>query len=170
MAITTDEIFELGDDQASSQYSISFPDKIPNSENTAGLVLRLRGAFKIPTESWYTYDVFYKGMKVPKKGMLQETEKMITVEIRLDQQWKVYDDLRAWAQLSYNQNTGESQGDYNTRIDLLFTAENTKQEAVRTIRFKKCGIKSMDISEFNYETGDPTYITVELIFNEFVPE
>lgn len=170
MAVVTDTITSLGDDQMASQYTLLFPEGIPNVENPDALSLRLRGTFKIPTESWFVYEVFYKGRKFPKKGMLQETDKMFTVECRLDQGWAIYDDLYAWAQLSYDQNTGESAGDYATRTSMIFRAEDTKQASVRDLLFTGVGVKSLDISEFSYESGEPIYITMELIFNDYIPQ
>lgn len=171
MAVNRDSIFFLGDDQATSQYSIIFPEGIPGSGDTQLVSARMNKEFTMPEESWYTYEVFDRGFKIVKKGMLQETDKSsMQIQIRIDQNWEVYDSIRAWAQLSYNNNTGEGGGDYVNRTTIIIQAENPQQQAVKQFRFKYVGVKSIALDAFNMESGDPMYMTVTFCWNEFVVE
>ena len=171
MGVNIDNIFFLADDQAKSQYSLIFPEGIPGGGNAERISLRMNKEFQMPEMTWYTYKIYDHGFYVPKKGMLQEVDKeSLQVQVRIDQQWAVFDDLWNWAQLSYNQNNGEGGGDAEFRTSLIVQAEDTKQKAVKRFRFKGVGIKGFNIDAFNMEEGDPMYVTLTLIWNEMIPE
>lgn len=171
MAVNIDNVLFLADDAMTSQYSLIFPEGVPGGGNAEQISLRMNKEFTMPEITWYTYDIFDHGFKVPKKGMLQEVDKSsLQVQVRIDQQWEVFDALWNWGQLSYNQNTGEGGGDAEFRTTLLVIAEDTKQQPIKTFRFKGVGIKGFAIDAFNMESGDPLYVTLTLIWNEFIPE
>ena len=164
MSISTDQILNLGDDQASSQYSIIFPTGIPGGGDATLLSLRADQSFEPPEDTIAVYDIFHKGFKFTKTGMLQETTKEFTIDIRLDQEWKAYDDLRKWCDYSYDHSNGTAMPDIFSRSTVIVQAEDRTQTAIKKISFKKAKPKSIKIGTFDNSSGDPVRITVTFIY------
>jgi hypothetical protein len=164
MAINTDNILSLGDDQAASQFSLVFPNGIPGGGDANAISLRADQTFDPPEDTVNVYDVFHKGFKFTKTGMLQETTKEFTIDVRLDQNWKVYDDLRRWADYSYDHSNGTALSDTFARSTVIVQAEDRTQTAVKRISFYKAKPKSIKIGTFDNASGDPIRITITFIY------
>lgn len=170
MAISTDKILSLGDDQAASQFSIIFPNGIPGGGDAETISLRCDQSFDPPENVVNVYEFFHKGYKFPKTGMLQETTKEFTIDIRLDQNWKVYDDIIAWANMSYDHSNGTALPEIMARSTVIVQAEDRNQNSVKKITFKYAKPKSVKIGTFDNQSGDPVRITVIFIFFEMKTE
>ena len=163
--ISSDKILGLGDDQLANQYTIIFPDGIGGGDRKL-ISLRADQSFDPPEETVNIYDIFYKGYKFTKTGMLQETSKEFTIDIRIDQDWKAYDDMRAWCDMSYNHSNGTAMPEIFARKTVIVQAEDRTQTAVKQIKFKYCKPKSVKIGTFDNSSGDPLRMTVNFIFIE----
>jgi len=166
MSISSETIMNLGDDQISSQWSIIFPSGIPGGGNANAISLRCDQSFDPPEMSVNTYDIFHKGFKITKTGMLQESTKEFSVDMRLDQQWEVYDDMKRWANMCYDHNNGTALPDVMTRVPIIIQAEDGNQRAVKQLLFKGCKPKSSKIGTFENSNGEPVRITMTFIFIE----
>jgi hypothetical protein len=164
MAINSDEILSLGDDALANQFSILFPTGIPGGGDSNIISLRCDQTFDPPEDVVNVYEIFRKGFKIPKTGMLQETTKEFTIDIILDQQWKVYDDIRKWCDMSYDHSNGTALPESMARSSVVIQAEDRVQSAVKTIKFKGAKPKSVKIQTFDNQSGDPLRITVIFIY------
>ena len=164
MTISTDQILSLGDDQLASQFSIIFPNGIPGGGDANAISLRCDQTFDPPEDVVNVYEIFRKGFKIPKTGMLQETTKEFTIDIRLDQAWKVYDDMRKWADMSYDHSNGTALPELMARSTVIVQAEDRTQSGVKAISFKYAKPKSVKIQTFDNQSGDPLRITVVFIY------
>ena len=164
MSISTDQILALGDDAIANQFSIIFPNGIPGGGDANAISLRCDQTFDPPEDVVNVYEIFRKGFKIPKTGMLQETTKEFTIDIRLDQNWKVYDDLRKWADMSYDHSNGTALPEIMARSTVIIQAEDRTQSSVKTISFKYAKPKSVKIQTFDNQSGDPLRITVIFIY------
>ena len=104
--MSIDTILNLEDDQLSSQFQVQFPNGIPLGGSGDNIILRMDQSVQVPRESVGSYDFYYKGMKITRPNMTDESEKLLTLNIRLDQQWEVFDDLQNWKRSVYNPITG----------------------------------------------------------------
>mgnify|MGYP000943454114 FL=1 len=164
MAISTDQIMALGDDQMLSQFSLIFPNGIPGGGDAQTVALRMDTTFDPPEESVNVYEIFHKGFKIPKTGMLQEGTKEFTIEVRIDQQWQVYDDLKRWANLSYDHTNGTGFPDAMTRATVIVQAEDRSQSGVKQIVFRGAKPKSDKLPTFDNQSGDPARVQLTFIF------
>jgi hypothetical protein len=164
MAISPDAILSLGDDQLANQFSIVFPNGIPGGGDSNAISLRCDQTFDPPENVINVYELFHKGYKIPKTGMLQETTKEFTIDIRLDQSWKVYDDLQKWVNMSYDHNNGTALPEIMARSTVIVQAEDRNQSAIKKIHFKYAKPKSVKIQTFDNQSGDPLRITVIFIY------
>jgi hypothetical protein len=165
-------IFQQGSDQIQSQYELTF-SRIPqiggDFDGTPSLFLRLDKEFEIPRAVHYTYDTYYNGLRSPTVSYKDETEKLFKLDFRLDQNWQVYDILNKWKNLTFNPLTGIPGDKITTRTNITFKAlggDPTSQtrSPAKIIEFKFCGIKSLGVTPFNHESGDPARVDCELIY------
>jgi len=168
MAISSERILGLGDDQILSQYSLIFPEGIPGGGDSESITLRADQSIDLPENSVNTYDIFHKGFKITKTGMLQETTKEISFDVRIDQQWKVVDDYLAWEKMCYDHNNGTALPDSMVRTSLIVQPEDRNQAAVKQILFKGIKPKSSKLPTFDNSSGDPARMTMTFIFTEMV--
>lgn len=166
-------IFLQGSDQIASQYKIDFPSGLPAgviapTDNNI-LILRLDKEFEIPRQQTYQYEVFYNGLKVPRTGPKDETEKMIKLDFRLDQNWEVYNILKSWMNVVYNDREGIAGDEIATRTTVRFTAlagDATNQTRVnkKVIEFFYSKPKSLGVSQFAQDSGDPNRVDIEMLY------
>jgi hypothetical protein len=164
MAISTDQIMALGDDQLLSQFSLVFPNGIPGGGNAQAVALRMDTTIDPPEEAVNVYEIFHKGFKIPKTGMLQEGTKEFTVEVRIDQQWEVYDTLKNWSKLSYDHSNGTGLPDSMTRATIIVQPEDRSQTGVKQIIFRGCKPKADKLPTFDNQSGDPARVSLTFIF------
>lgn len=170
MAINPETIMGLGDDQMANQFSVIFPNGIPGADDPTALSLRIDQSIDPPEDSVMVYEIFHKGYKFPKTSMLQETSKEFTVDIRVDQGWKVYNDMRKWADMSYDHSNGTALPENMARSTVMIQAEDRNQKSVKQISFKYAKPKSVKIQTFDNQSGEPLRITVTFIYIQMVVE
>ena len=168
--MSTDTIMALGDDQLANQFKIIFPGGIPGGGNTDAISLRMDQSFDPPEDVIERYEIIYKGMKIPKTTKTHGMTKEIQLTVRLDQQWKVFDDLNNWYKLCYDPINAVAMPDLMTRTDVIFQAEDGQNSVVKNIRFKGAKIVSSKIESFEHSSTDPSRLTLTLIFNDMIPE
>lgn len=168
--MSSDVIMNLGDDQLASQYQVVFPTGIPGGGNTEAISLRMDQDFDPPEDSVETYEIPFKGMKILKTSMTHAMDKRFTVNVRLDQQWKVYDDLLAWYHRCYDPINGTALPDTATRTDVVIQAQDGQQVVKKNIRFKNSKITGLKVATFDNASTDPTRVTVNFIFTDMIAE
>jgi hypothetical protein len=166
-------IFLQGSDQVLSQYKIEFPAGLPAGVVTPSddniLILRLDKEFEIPRAVHYTYDTYYNGLKSPTVSYKDETDKMIKLDFRLDQNWEVYNVLNSWKNLVFDPVNGIPGDKISTRTTIRFTAlggDSASRTRVdkKVIEFRYAQVKSLGLPPFSQESGDPARVDCELIY------
>lgn len=155
MAIVEDELLVAGADALKSQFEVTFPGGIPGGGNSTAISLRMDETFDPPEHGVQVYEIFRKGQKIPKAGGAEEVDKMFTVNIRLDQQWKVYDSLQAWKELVYNSETGTPGQSSTMRTTVEVSSLDENNSPVKRIQFTGVFISKIKIQEFDNQSGDP---------------
>lgn len=156
----------LSDDQLASQYEVIFPNGIPGGGDANRIALRMDTTFDPPEQTVGTYELFKKGVKIIKTNMIQDMDKTLPLEVRLDQQWKVHDDLNNWFKLCYNYETGVALEESATRTLMYIVALDTQGTIVKTIKFLDVKLKSLKIGTFDNQGTDPVRVTMTIIFND----
>lgn len=155
MAIVEDELLVAGADSLKSQFEVLFPGGIPGGGNSIAISLRMDETFDPPEHGVQIYEIFRKGQKIPKAGGAEEVDKMFTVNVRLDQQWGVYDSLNNWKERVYNSETGtpgQSPG-MRTTVEVVSLDENNFP--IRRIQFTGVFISKIKVQEFDNQSADP---------------
>jgi hypothetical protein len=162
--VNVDTILALSDDALVNQFEIVFPDGIPGGGNGDRISLRSDQQFDIPQQIIYKYDIEFRGHKIPKTGKKEDTEKTITFSIRLDQQWKVYDDLITWLKLAYDPNTGIAVPDLLGRCTIAVHSLNRDNSIAKTITLRNCKAIGIKVTSFDNASGDPQRVELTILF------
>jgi hypothetical protein len=160
----------LGNDQVANQFQLSFPNGIPGGGNAQRICLRMDQSFDPPEMVSNVYELIFRGVKIPKTGMLDETTKESTFDVLIDQQWGVYDDLWNWKVLCYDGQNGTALPDAVTRTTFLVQALDGQNNVVKTFRFRNAKCKSVKVGTFDNTSGDPLRVTLILIWTDMIPE
>ena len=168
--MSSDIILGLGDDQLASQYQVIFPEGIPGGGNGERISLRMDADLDLPEDTVETYDISFKGMKITQTSMTHGMDKKITLTVRLDQQWKVFDDLQKWYKMCYDPLTATAMPDLATRTNILIQTNDASQKIVKTIRLKNAKITSLKIGTFDHTSSDPIKLTLNFIFSDMIVE
>lgn len=166
-------IFLQGSDQVQSQYKLDFLPGLPAGVLAVSdpnlLVLRLDKEFEIPRGVHYSYDTWYQGLKSSTVSYKDETDKMFKLDFRLDQNWEIYNVLNSWKNLVFDPVNGIPGDKITTRTTVRFTglggdsATRTRVDK-KVIEFKYAQIKSLGVTPFNMESGDPARVDCEIIY------
>ena len=161
-----DTVAQLNDDQQNTQYEIRFPNGIPFSTLTPEEInlftLRSDESFDPPEKSVGTYSIMFRGRKIEKTNLTEESAKEYTISFRLDQQWLIHDSLQDWLDQIQNNTTGGEQIDLSTRTDIDINVFNMNDVHIRTHRYRYSKIRALKISTFEHQ-GD-TAMRVECTF------
>lgn len=163
--MSVDLILSLGDDAMANQFILRFPQGIPGGGSGDDVALRLQPSFDPPADVVGEYEVPYRGMKIMKTSMLDETDKHLTFEVRLDQQWSVFDDLQGWKDMVYNSGTGTGMPQSDTSTTLLVQAMTKDGTTAKSIRYGGVVVKSVKVGTFDHSAAEPILLTLEFIFN-----
>ncbi len=167
MAIET-ELLTLGNDQLSHMHEIIFPSGIPGGDQAEEISLRADSSFEPPEESVSTYEFSRFGKKVVKTSTFEETAKELTFEVRLDQQWKVYDDLKNWYDNVRRAKTTIQMADLRTK--LMLRALDSDKAIVKTLIYTDTVLKGLNVSSFDVNTGEPIKLTLNFIYGDIEEE
>jgi hypothetical protein len=168
--MSIDLVNSAGDDALTNQFNVIFPTGIPGGGNTDRISLRTDQAVDPPERSINVYEIFHKGIKIPKTGTLDETSKELTFDVRLDQAWGVYDDFAAWLKLCYDFSNAVALPDVMTRTNITIQADDTAGTVIKSLTFKGIKLRGMKIASFDNQTSEPLRLTVNFIWNDFVIE
>lgn len=159
-----DTIINMGDDQQTNQFQILFPAGIPFGGSGENVALRMDQSIDIPEDVVNSYDIFYKGMKIPKTGTLDESTKEISIPVRIDQQWAVWDDLYNWKKKVYDSNEGTRASSEETRTPMIIQALDGSDSVVKTHRFTGVQIKSIKVGAYEHGGSEPMRAELTFIF------
>lgn len=168
MSIVDDSLLAAGADALKSQFEVIFPSGIPGGGNGVAVSLRMDETFDPPEHGVQVYEIFKKGQKIPKPGGAEEVDKMFTVNVRLDQQWRVYDDLKRWMRLVYNEKTGTPGQSNNSRTTVEVVSLDENNIPVKTIQFQGVFISKIKIQEFDNQSADPSKLECTFHFARMV--
>jgi len=160
-----DPILNLQDDQMVNQFKLVFPKGIPGSGNASLVELRMDKTIDMPEETSSTYEFFIRGMKIVKTGMLDETEKTLTFDVRLDQQWGVYDSLITWKRMCHDGQQGTRMPSSVTGTVVLIQALDGQNAVVKTFKLGFVFCKGVKVAAFDNESADPARVTLNLVWN-----
>jgi len=165
--MSTDLIMGLGDDAQSNNYDLKFPVGIPGGGSADNIALRADQSFDPPGRSISTYDIVYRGLKVTKVGNAEETEKVFSIDVRVDGKWEVYDDLERWIKLVFDPEThiGMDQAQVSTTMQVVSYGRN--DEVAKTITFKGVILKGLKVGSFDQNGTDPIRLTLDFAFANF---
>lgn len=166
--MSTETILNLGSDQMSNQYVVLFPNGIPGGGDKDVVSLRVQGSFAPPAVSYSTYAIDYRGLTVMKVSTKEETAKELTIEVRLDQQWEVYDAFSKWLKMVFDPETHIALPDAAIRTNIIFQAYGRDDTIAKTLTFKGVIIKSLEISAFEVASSEPAMLTVGFTFYNMV--
>ena len=159
-----DKILNLGDDALTNSFELFFPDGIPGGGTGEVVALRMDQSFDIPETGVGQYDIFYRGLKISKTNKLEETDKNVTMDVRLDQQWEVYDELNAWLKLSFDPETSTSATEAETRTTIGVRALDGGNNIVKTLLLRNSKLRALKIATFDHNTSDPIRLTLSFIY------
>ena len=167
MGIAHDLIGTIGVDQLQTQYNLVFPEGIPGGGNADLITLRADTSFTPPERTVGSYDVYHKGVKITRTNMVQDMTKEFTVEIRLDQQWEVWDSLNSWMKMIYDFETGTALGEIPVRTIMMLQALDVQNNVTKTFSFLGVKIKSIGFSNgFDNQGTDPVRLSVIFVFDD----
>jgi hypothetical protein len=158
------KILNLGDDALASKYFLVFPNGLPTGGDTDSIALRMDQSFDFPEIGPGTYEVAWKGMKVPKTNATDQTTKEFTVQVRIDQQWKVMDDLYNLSKASYDPNTGTYLPDSAVRFPLAIRFVDGQDVVKKTWTFQYAKLKTFTIQSIEPISEDPLRVSLTFIY------
>lgn len=161
------QILGLNDDQMTSQYQVKFPAGIPGGAGAGGdiIALRMDQAVDVPAEVVGEYEYFYKGMKIVKTNQVDETDKHISLQVRLDQQWDVFEALKTWKRMVHEPNLGTKFAWALINTTILIEALDGLNQVTKTVRIGGAVIKSLKITSFEPNGADPSRLELEFVFS-----
>jgi hypothetical protein len=174
-----DSVWTSADDQISSQYRISV--SIPSSAQTnlgawkKQWVFRLDKNFTLPTQTANTYETYFNGLRIPRIGAKEETEKKIKLDFRADQLSEIYDFFKNWMDQGFNpihaQMGSEAvlRKDCNITLELLKrgvpkTSEFGMDEVAKSYTFYHCQPFEVNLTELAHDNGDPIRAEIQFIY------
>lgn len=169
--LTTREQVDLvgaQEDQMQAQFIMIF-NQIPGVTgfDEKNIALRIQDNVDIPERTVSVYDTWYRGIKIPKVGGIQETVKEMTLTVRLDQDWAIYDAFRTWSDNVYNYWEAKRGPEANTHTNFKLLALNANNDIVKTIIFYRVKIRGMKLSPFNMGEGNPITCELKFIFADY---
>lgn len=153
-----------GDDALAARYYIIFPNGLPTGGDAESIALRMDQSFDVPEIIVGEYEIGWKGMKVKKTNNTDNTDKTFQVQVRIDQQWKVMDDLFALAKATYDGNTGTSLPDSATRFPVSIIFVDGQDVVKKTWTFQHAKLKGFQIQSVDPVSDDPLRVSLSFIY------
>ena len=162
--MSVSKILAASDDQMASRAFIVFPNGLPTGGDSESIALRIDQSFDIPEIIVSEYEVSWKGMKVKRTGQNDATDKTFQIQVRIDQQWKVMDDLYALSKATYDGNTGTSLPDSVTRFPFAILFVDGQDVVKKTVTFQHAKLKSFTIQSVDPTSEDPLRVQLSFIY------
>lgn len=159
-----DQILQLGNDALVNQWQVIFPKGIPGGSNANAIRLRMDQSFTMPQEQISTYEIDFRGAKLIQTAKKEETDKTLTVSVRVDQGWSVYDDLRAWHLLCYNPVTNTASPNALTRIPIVVQNLDENEVAAKSFTFNYCKLTQLKVTDFDQTSAEPVRVELTIIY------
>ena len=156
LAIVNDDAFE-------NEWSLVMPT-FPGCLDPVGINLR---AVKVtsPDLQFEKYDVHYKTEKVQKPSGKQSTDKILTIDFRIDKYYSAYRSFQNWFNLIHNHENGTASADYvggvsaiRIPITLMLLDANGIPTATAEV-YKGCFIDKVPSRNYTYESGNPLVLS-----------
>jgi hypothetical protein len=165
MANKFDTAFNLGDDAMSNQFKVTFEGGIPGATNsTENVQLRLDQTLVIPARTFAQYEFFFRGLKITKMSRLEESAKEISMEVRVDQQWKVYDDIQNWHRLVFDDRNATAASEAETRRTIRVDSIDGEDKIAKSFFIRSAKLKEIGDITFDQNSGDPIRMNLTFIF------
>lgn len=167
MALNYLSSLSVADDQMANQFDVVF-SSVPvlagdgsTKASATDLKVRMDRSIDIPEVKVATYDLEYRGMKMPMISQKEDYDKSITLNFRLDDNWRVYNALQSWYSAAFNPNTGVrgSFSSYSTTMTVTAYGGITK-----TFTFENVRIKSLKLETFDHTSTDPSRVECSFIY------
>lgn len=165
--MSVSKMLNLGDDQLAAKYFLVFPNGLPTGGDAESISLRMDQSFDIPEIVVGEYEVAWKGMKVKKTNGTDQTDKQFQVQCRIDQQWKVMDDLYNLAMGTYNGNTGTYLPDSATRFPIAIRFVDGQDVVKKTWTFQYAKLKGFQIQSVDPVSEDPLRVQLTFIYASY---
>lgn len=154
------------DDQMLNQFEVVF-SAIPN--DTSGIAmtdvtLRMDRSIDIPEVKVATYEIEYRGVKLPMIASKEDFDKTFSLNFRVDENWQIFNALNNWYTSSFNESTGAGSAFANTKCNVIFNAYKAGNTVAKTINFENVRIKSIKVETFDHSSGDPSRVECNFIY------
>jgi len=165
--MSVERILALGDDQLAARFQLVFPTGIPGGGDSDSIALRMDQPFDPTTITVGEYEIAYKGTKLKKTSMTDGTDKTFTIQVRIDQKWKVFDSLYALSKMTYDPNTGTAYPDAVTRFPIAIQYVDGQNLVVKTWTYNYCKLKEFAVQSNDQGSDDPLRISLTFIWGSF---
>lgn len=162
--MSINDVINGSDDQMSSQFQIQFAGGIPGGGSGDDVTLRMDQALDIPEETVGQYEYYYKGLKIVRPNMLDESTKELLLTVRIDQQWSVFENIKNWKRLVHDPINGTRLPTAVVSTTMLFQALDGDKTVVQTATFTNVIIKNFKVTAFEHGGSDPARVELNLIF------
>jgi hypothetical protein len=162
--MSINDVINLSDDQMASQFQIQFPNGIPGGGSGDEIALRMDQSLDIPEEAVGEYIFYYKGLKIVRPNMIDESTKELLITVRLDQQWNIFEQIKAWKRLVHDPINGTRLPTASVSTTMLFQALDGSGDVMQTATFTNVIIKNFKVTSFENEGGDPARVEMNLLF------
>ena len=160
-----DPVYLLSDDQLANQFEIVFPNGIPGDGDKNAISMRMDQSIQPPSFVSNMYDYYMRGIKYSKPGMLEETTKELSVMVRIDQAWKVFDDLYKWKLVCHDTINGtrsnSKSGSSKVNINMLDGNDKIK----KTFFYEYVYLKELALETLANDSGDPLRVNLVMVYN-----
>ncbi len=162
--MSVETVLNLGDDAFANKFLFVLPEGLPAGGDSDSVSLRMDQSFDPPEEMVGTYELKMRGATVIKTNANEQTSKELTVDIRVDREWKVFKDLRNTFLMTYDAKKGTALSDLATRFKFAIHALDGEENIITTFMFNFGKIKGLKASTFDNGSDDPVRVTVSLIY------
>lgn len=163
-----DTLYQMGDDALGNQFEVSF-SALSLFDALDSLKMRTTNV-DIPEYSVSTYTVEHKTQSMVKVGGKITTPKEITLTLRVDKYWGLYNAIKDWLKYIGGEETGQMAednilgGESSFRTDFtVYTLDSNDTPTGGGWKFHKACPTNISSVGLDYSSGDP--ITVSITFS-----
>lgn len=145
---------------------IDFENIAPDIRNVDGTVFMeglkylVEGEFKIPEISSETYDIPYKGTKIPKIKSNEQTEKKLNFALREVPNLTVFNSFVRKFHIQFNPINGIGLIDPLNDFELQVAVTDTNFKDVQIFKFLQCKLFRVDLDPFNHADASPLMVNI----------
>lgn len=166
-------IYSLGleDDQLDSHFDLIMTNGIPGDFgeiSSKDLCLRIDGGVSLPKKSVDVYKLPFQGTYIMKSKTMDNSEKSINITFRIDREWKIYKAFEKWFYGVFHIERGMKISNALTTTDFDIRIYDEKNKVKQVITFTNAFITGLQISDLNYQTGEPLKMTCDFAFQDMI--